>query len=129
MQGDAPAVTLLMVDDEPSVLKIVSRILAKDGYEVLQAGSGEAAVEIMEQHGARVQLAVIDMSMPGMDGAQTTVKLQAIKPGLKVLVASGLCDEETMARFPANSVSGYLQKPYQREALCLMIAETLARGD
>jgi len=79
---------ILIVDDDPQVLKLFSRILTRGGYRVHTENSGVHAIEALESAGP-VDLMVLDLSMPGRDGFDILKTLRAQRPGLRVLVTSG----------------------------------------
>ena len=77
------------MDDEPKVLDICERFLRSLGYSVLTAKNGLEALETYEKNKANVDLAVIDMIMPGMNGRELFDQLRRIEPSLKALVSTG----------------------------------------
>jgi CheY-like chemotaxis protein len=115
---------VLLVDDEVSVLSVMSRVLAKEGYRVLSAASGELALKALGSHEGPVHAAIVDMTMPGMDGAQTATELRKRLPALPIMIASGLCDEATQRRFPEGLVTAFIQKPYDRQTIVRILRET-----
>ena len=75
---------ILIVDDEPSILRSLQGILGDEGFQVAHARDGEAALRFI--HEQPLDLVLLDIWMPGMDGVQTLQRLQAIRPGLCVIV-------------------------------------------
>lgn len=73
--------TVLLVDDEEVILHTTGRVLDDLGYQVLTARGGQAAVTILKNHPQEIDLVILDMVMPGMDGAQTLAAMLAIPPG------------------------------------------------
>jgi two-component system cell cycle sensor histidine kinase/response regulator CckA len=81
--------TILLVDDEPIILAMITLALEPEGFRVLTAASGTEAIEIFESHRGKIGLLVTDMMMPEMDGPTLASKLLAQDPGLPVLFMSG----------------------------------------
>lgn len=104
--------TVLVVDDEEALCNLIRDALARRGYKVLVATSGVEGVRLYREHAAEVQLVILDMVMPGMDGKAVFDALQAIDPGVRVLVSSGYMDEGTAASILRRGVAGFLRKPY-----------------
>ena len=88
--------TILVVDDEPLMRSMMSRILEQDGYSVLTAEDGSDALSVFRSHEREIDLLISDVSMPGMDGAELAAELTAKSPGLPVLLMSGFCDPERL---------------------------------
>jgi two-component system, cell cycle sensor histidine kinase and response regulator CckA len=113
-RGDGLA---LVVDDERPVRTATADILASLGYEVLQADSGRGAVELLRQHGRRVKVVLLDLTMPEMSGEQTLRELKAVCPEARVIVLTGYAEDEAHLRFFQGELSGFLTKPFIREEL------------
>lgn len=88
-----PGVTVLVVDDEPTVLDTVRDGLTAHGYQVLKAASGEEALQVAQNHQGAIALALIDVVMPTMNGPDLAHRLHQIRPDLKVLFMSGFSTE------------------------------------
>jgi len=104
--------TVLVVDDEPSVLIVTSQTLAAFGYRVLTAPNGAEAVTIYTQHQDEIAVVLTDMAMPVMDGPATIRALKQINPALKVIVASGSASIGTVRSQPDVGIKHFLAKPY-----------------
>jgi two-component system cell cycle sensor histidine kinase/response regulator CckA len=118
--------TILLVDDEASVREFTAQLLSEQGYRVLQAGTGPAALEAWQWHGPRVRLLLTDMVLEGhMSGLQLAARLRAENPGLKVICTSGH-QRDTMERFPELS-GGYhfLPKPCRPQTLLAAVRTLL----
>jgi two-component system, cell cycle sensor histidine kinase and response regulator CckA len=117
IQEVGPSGKVLVVDDEPLVREVAKRALERAGFEVMLAENGRQAVETFSQHGARIILVLLDLSMPEMDGEQTLVELRRIDPNVQVLLSSGY-DQSSTTRSPLGGrVAGFIQKPYTARAL------------
>lgn len=119
--------TVLIVDDEPAVLKVCQRMLERLGYEVLAASSGPQAIELTRQHGERIALAILDMVMPDLSGPKTFEALRALSPRLKVLLASGYSLEGAAQALLDRGEVGFIQKPFSLEGLSVAVQELLDR--
>lgn len=114
--------TILVVDDEPALRLVAARLLEKLGYQVIQAPGGEKAVEIFQEGNLNIDLVLLDMIMPGMDGFQTVQHLRALDPHVPILLCSGYGDGKGKALPPDV---GYLSKPYTLEVLSQRVAAAL----
>ena len=88
-RGEIPAPTLLLVDDEQEVRDSIGEVLRAYGYEVLLASTGEEAVSLIREHGARIGLLLTDIRMPGMSGHELAEWARTVVPDLKVILMSG----------------------------------------
>ncbi len=119
--------TILIVDDEPLLRKIASRILTSEGHTVLTAEDGGEAVEIFEEKYNEIDAVILDLIMPVMSGDDTYRELIKIKPNIPVLVSSGYRKDERVEDLLKSGVAGFLQKPYSVEAMKEKIREVLQR--
>lgn len=110
--------TVLVVDDEEIPLNLLCDVLRSLGYTTLPAASGEEGIEILRYAPEKVDLAIVDRIMPGMDGVETISRLRAIRPTFRTILCSGTSEAE---RTPPGAVPDgfrdFLQKPYERETL------------
>jgi signal transduction histidine kinase/CheY-like chemotaxis protein len=125
----APGGLVLVVDDEPQVLRASRRLLQKLGYQVATAADGVEALEVFGARAAEVRFVLLDLSMPRMDGWQTLAALRAVRPGIPVVLASGYDQAHVMGgKLPAQPPT-FLSKPFSRAELEAAIAEALAAAD
>ena len=110
---------MLVVDDEPALRRLLVRMFEREGYEVLEAPSGEAAEIVWNSCAGDVHVLVTDIVMPGgMDGLELAHRLRLERPDLPVLFTSGYCEGLMGARLSARSHDRLLPKPFHpREAL------------
>jgi PAS domain S-box-containing protein len=116
---------VLVIDDEEAVREMVKTALERHGYTVLVAHGGLDAIDIFKQHAGNIDVAILDLSMPGISGEETLPELRKIRPEVKVLVSSGYSETEAMAMFRGQQVSGFVQKPYTVAVLAEMIKSAL----
>ena len=118
--------TILLVEDEESLRGLTRLVLQRQGYEVLEAASGVEALEVWEHHGDRIDLLLTDMIMPdGLTGRELAKQLQARKPELKVIYASGYSAELAGTTFRVREASTFLEKPYHPQKLTRLVRQRL----
>ncbi|MBC8009549.1 MAG: response regulator [Burkholderiales bacterium] len=118
--------TILLVEDEAPVREFTRAVLRHHGYRVLQATSGNDALETWKWHSSRISLLLTDRVLPGqLDGLELARRLQAEKPSLKVLCTSGYSRDLPDHRDPASRAIRFLQKPYQPALLARTIRDCL----
>jgi DNA-binding response OmpR family regulator len=105
---------ILIVDDDPNTLEILRRWLAREGYETISADNGRACLEILAKQ--PVDVIVLDVMMPGMDGLQVCEKLRehAVWRGIPVMLLTAKDDIETRSQGMLLGVSEYLTKPVNK---------------
>ena len=104
--------SILVVDDEESILEIASDALERHGYRTLIAGSGEEALEIYRAAEERIDLVILDLNMPGMGGSKCLLALKKIDPSVKVVVATGHTSKARADEALALGASRFVPKPY-----------------
>ena len=114
--GLAGGQRILVVDDEPAILAIVSRILTKNGYSVLEAHSGEEAVSVASSHNFDVDLLLTDSLLPHASDAGFAERLAQMKPGLRILRMTGDGTAQLTARHGMEEVA-IITKPFTPQAL------------
>jgi CheY-like chemotaxis protein len=119
---------VLVADDEPLVRALAVRALEEEGYEVIAAEDGTAALELLERGRVRPDLIVTDVIMPGRNGRQLHDAVAARWPGLPVLFMSGHTGEDAVLQRLVPRGAPFLQKPFSPEALARIAAELLAAG-
>lgn len=104
---------VLVVDDEEGIREVVSRILERLGHDVVTAHSAQQALEILGEAGTAFSLAVVDRSMPEMDGVALIQRMEGAWPGVKVLLISGHDPQDVP--FPPHVA--FLHKPFLPDEL------------
>jgi PAS domain S-box-containing protein len=123
--GIAGHETVMVVDDEPIVRQMVTEILKGQGYQVVTAESGEEAIGYLKELTDRIDIVLLDMIMPGMDGEATFKALRALSPDLPVMLTSGYVQEEKSERLINAGALGLIYKPYKAEALLRRLRRAL----
>ena len=117
--------TVLLVEDEQMVRKIVATMLTRLGFTVLEAADGVEAVEVFRDHKDEVRCVLCDLTMPRMNGWQTLTALRRLAPGIPVILASGYEEASVMAGAHAELPQAFLGKPYRLKGLRDAIARAL----
>jgi len=121
------AANILLVDDEPGMLRYIRTLLEVDDHKVQTATTGEEAVQHV-QKGLQPDLVLLDLLMPGIDGLQTLEQLRQIKPGLKVVMLSCVNDTRKVVQAMRLGATDYLTKPFQKAELDSVIAQCIGSG-
>ncbi len=118
--------TILLVDDEDTIWDVIIDMLQELGYEVILAANGQEAVEIYRDNPHQIDVVLLDMVMPEMDGHTAYFKLTEVDPDVKVLLSSAYVSEDDVRDVLEAGADGFLQKPYRMEELARRIREVLA---
>ncbi len=118
--------TILLVEDEDAVRVIVSAVLQRQGYRVLEASTPQEACGLFDEHAGEIDLMVTDVVMPQMNGPTLAQRLIGVRPELRVLFISGYVDVGTPLDSDNPNVS-FLSKPFQASALSERVREMLGR--
>ncbi|MCK4470086.1 MAG: response regulator, partial [Desulfobacterales bacterium] len=118
--------TILLVDDNESVLDVACDILGHYDYTTLTAESGEEAVEIYERKGDQIDLVILDIGMPGMGGHRCFKELLKINPEVKVLIATGYSANGKVKETLEAGAAGFIGKPYRLIDMVKKIREVLS---
>jgi len=109
--------TLLLIEDEQAVRKIVGTMLTRLGFAVIEATDGLEAVEVFRRHKDEIRCVLCDLTMPRMNGWQTLAALRKLAPGIPVILASGYDEAQVMAGDHAEWPQAFLGKPYRLKGL------------
>jgi len=120
--------TILLVEDQPDVRKLVGSLLADLGYEVLKAADGEQALALAQQGSTPIHLVLTDLVMPGISGSELAARLAAIRPGLRTLYMSGYADRTPADRDAPAYQQNSIGKPFSPAALAAKVREVLDRA-
>jgi len=119
--GPAPAWKgtgcVLLADDEESVRSMTRQMLERLGLSVVTAGDGRDAVELYRERGKDIDVVILDLTMPRMNGEETFRELRAINPDVRVVLSSGYTETEIETRFAGKGIAGFIQKPYNLATL------------
>ncbi len=119
--------TVLLVEDNESVRNLALSILRRQGYTVLAAENGRAALALLDRHDGQVDLLLTDVVMPEMNGRQLFEALSGSHPRIKVLYMSGYTDDVIAHRGVMDPGVAFIQKPFSLKALAAKVREVLDR--
>ena len=129
-EPSSPAVfmgTVLLVDDEPAILDSISTALGLMGFQVLTATDGQEAVDLLAGRRDAIDLVLMDLTMPRMDGREAFKTMRRLDPSVPVILCSGYSEHESIQDLLGRNLTGFLQKPYQLEELRKAIQAALAK--
>ena len=118
--------TILLVEDEEAVRSFAARALRMRGYNVLEAGGGEEALEIVQAGAQKIDLVITDVVMPNMDGPTMVRHVKALKPGLAVIFMSGYAEEAFRRNDQSSKDIHFLPKPFGLKQLAAKVKEVLS---
>jgi CheY-like chemotaxis protein len=113
---------ILLVDDDADVREVTAAILAERGYEVIEAGSGGAALDVLDREGASVDLMLMDYAMPGMNGSEVAREAHAKHPSLPIVFLTGYAD---FGAFKEIGDDHIVSKPFREEDLLAKVRSVL----
>ncbi len=116
---------ILVVDDEDVIRETAQTILEKLGYSVLLANDGAEAIEQYTKHDGVIDLVLLDMIMPRMNGRECYEELKRINPEVRIVLCSGYLHEEVLQELLENGLNGFLSKPFRSHELSKTIHEAL----
>ena len=116
---------VLVVDDEDTVRTLTRRMLERVGFTVLTAIDGREAVDIFRRVAAAVDLVILDLTMPHLDGEACFRELRLINPTVKVILSSGYNEQDVVNLFAGKGLAGFIQKPYTSEELITSVRDVL----
>ncbi|MBW2662697.1 MAG: response regulator [Deltaproteobacteria bacterium] len=117
--------TILLVDDEEMLRSLGQEILLQKEYTVLLASNGIEAIQLYKKQEGNIDLVVLDMIMPKMDGLETYKRLKEMNPSLKILITSGYSEDTQNHKKFRNGIEGFIQKPYKINTLIKKVREIL----
>jgi CheY-like chemotaxis protein len=119
--------TLLLVEDDPEVRKVMARALRVAGYTVVEAEDGEQALFVAAAQRGKIDALVTDVVMPRMGGPELVTRLRRMRPGLRVLFASGYTEQGAAFSEILDASSTFLQKPFTDRSLTQALRQLLDR--
>jgi two-component system cell cycle sensor histidine kinase/response regulator CckA len=118
--GDGAVATVLVVEDERVVREMLLAVLARFNYRVLVATDGLEGVELYRAHGERIDLVLLDLSMPGLSGIEVLAQLQSINPAVCVVILTGFAEDN-----PALAEIELVHKPFRVDELIGVIKRVI----
>lgn len=118
--------TVLVVDDEESVRRVLKSTLEKAGYHVIEAVNGREALTVYNSSGPTIAAVIIDMTMPVLGGLPAMREMVQMNPAVRIIAASGIHENETIAKSVGRQVTEFLPKPFTSEMLLRAVAHAVA---
>ena len=125
---DARGETVLVVEDEPALLKMTTRLLERRGYTVVAAPSTGEALRLAREHAGEIHLLLTDVLMPEMNGRDLARQFVALRPTIRVLFMSGYPDDTIGEKGVLVGASGFLPKPFSAHGLAVAVRQVLDRN-
>jgi DNA-binding response OmpR family regulator len=119
---------VLVVDDEPMIRDVLQQFLAREGFEVLTASTGPEALALCRAQPRRVALALLDVRLPVLDGAETMAALRAVDPGVRCCLMGGFVEDAERERLLALSAAEVFVKPFDFGTLAGTLRGLLGEG-
>jgi CheY-like chemotaxis protein len=119
--------TILLVEDQPMVRLVTTKILSRPGYKVLEAEGADAALRIVSSEKGNIDLLITDVVMPRMRGPELATRLRGERPDLRVVYISGYSEDGVAGLGGLDSETLFLQKPFKADALARVVREALKR--
>ena len=122
--GPAPDVTILIVEDEDSLRQAVAKALRKTGFEVFEASNGTRAIDLLREKGGRIDVILLDATIPGASFHEVIVKAVDARPEIKVVLTSAYSQEMVMPTACDPHIRAFIRKPFKLREL----VDTLSSG-
>jgi CheY-like chemotaxis protein len=117
--------TVLVIEDELSILSLDEKILVGAGFEVLKAEDGREGLEVFEAQRHRIDLVLLDWTTSHMSGREVVLKLRELQPDIRVVLTSGYPEADTTRPFEPGEIAGFLKKPYTPSKLLSSVHKAL----
>jgi CheY-like chemotaxis protein len=104
--------TILVVEDEANMLRLLEGVLSKRGYQVLTAADGEEAIEVHRSHKDAIDIILLDLGLPKISGQDVLVKLKTENPDVKIVIATGYLEPDLSSEIERAGVKHFIHKPY-----------------
>jgi two-component system, cell cycle sensor histidine kinase and response regulator CckA len=105
-------ITVLVVDDDASVARAISRLLRSIGFESLAASDAPEVIQTCQARGAEIDVVLLDMHLQGTTSPETFRQMRLLNPGIKVILMSGYSRQETLDKFAGIRPNGFMLKPF-----------------
>jgi CheY-like chemotaxis protein len=117
--------TVLVVDDEEDVRRVVKMMLEDAGFAVLAAADGQEALSTFQERGDEIDVVILDMTMPQLSGEEVFREMRQIQPDVRVILTTGYSAQDATHRFGGQEPAAFLQKPYRVGALVAKLREVM----
>ena len=120
--------TLLVVEDEMRMLRLLVRFFSRHGFRVLQATDGEQALEIYRREAGEIDAVLLDVRLPKKTGDQVFREMRTMNPAVKVVLASGYLDPKIKTDMASAGIKYFVDKPYVLNDLLVIVENLLSNG-
>ncbi len=117
--------TILMVDDEPSVLRAGRRLLERMGFSVVTASNGQEGIDVFGKMDDAISCIILDITMPGKGGVETMLEIREMNRSIPIILTSGYSEEQAVAPLHDEAPAAFLQKPYDYQKLNQVLKSVL----
>jgi CheY-like chemotaxis protein len=121
------AETVLLVDDEEIIQKVCKELLEAIGYRIFTAKDGKEALKLYKKNQDKIDLVLLDMTMPNMSGSEVYDRMKEMNPNIKVLLSSGYSIDGEATEILERGCNGFIQKPFNLNALSQKIRKILEK--
>jgi CheY-like chemotaxis protein len=121
MQSCIGGGTILIVEDEQLMLRLVEKVLLQHGYQVLVASDGEEAIEVYRRHKLEIDVVLLDVDLPKLTGWDVLLKMKEENPDVRVVIATGFLEPKMKTEMFRVTVKHFVDKPYMLDE----VVETL----
>jgi DNA-binding NtrC family response regulator len=118
--------TVLVVEDEAVLRLSISKMLRKEGFTVIEAGDGSAAIDLLRDRKMDIDVILLDMTIPGAPSRSVVEEAGRIRPGAKLLLTSAYSREMAAPVTELRQVKGFIRKPFRLRDLAELLRETLS---
>lgn len=129
MTADGANHTILVVEDEHLVRRLLGRVLAQPGTEVLMAADGAEALEIYQLRESEISVVLLDLGLPKISGWDVFNTMKQKNPAVRVVVSSGYVEPELKNRFQGAGVTSFIDKPYVLGHLAKVVEKEIEAGE
>jgi len=119
---------VLVVEDEPALVSIYQRALQHAGYDVLAAANGEQALEFVGDADQRIDLLITDIVMPGISGRELVWRVQELRPGIRIILASGYANQDGALQMMEDQGVVFVEKPIDLGRLMGVVRERIGEA-
>jgi PAS domain S-box-containing protein len=126
--GDEPArrphrFTVLVVEDEDPLRQAVATMLRREGFEIYEASNGSAAIDLLRADGGKIDVILLDMTIPGASSQEVAAEAERVRPDIKVIVTSAYSQQMIMDKMRASQIYGFIRKPFRLADLTRMLQD------
>jgi CheY-like chemotaxis protein len=118
--------TILLIDDDPSVLEVASSMLERLGFKAFTASDGQEGLELFRERVAEIDFVLLDLTMPRLNGEEVFREMRRIRKDVRVILSSGYNEQEVTQRFAGKGLAGFVQKPYTMKKLQEILKRSLS---